>query len=303
MIKYPNRKSSDADTQQNPKHSWGRRQVVTRICQLSVILISLVTVVLSHNSFAAGRVFVDDFEDGTTKKWAKDDFHNLCQVVASASDGVLGPRNGTKMLRCNSNGTVSWSSPDRYESLTIGSANYTNELFIRVWMRRDSNFDMTAGSTKKVLRIYYWDGKIFHDLFTTIGNDTGAGLGDRGNVTNMGLKTYWGDAPGDNSKSATKWSKVEYYIHQSNGTIKVWHDGILIRNDNGLNFDGVKWNPFYITSNFEEPHDATNYVYFDDVEVFTDTGTGAIGSMSDATIRVLSEDPLLPPPLNLRTNP
>lgn len=41
---------------------------------------------------------------------------------------------------------------------------------------------------------------------------------------------------------------------------------------------------FYITSNWSDVHDAVNYLYFDEVEIFSDTGTGGSGSMSAGTM-------------------
>jgi hypothetical protein len=95
--------------------------------------------------------------------------------------------------------------------------------------------------------------------------------------------TYWGQA-GDSTANPVSWHTVEWYFKVSAGTIKVWHDGMLVRNENGYDFKNTKWYPFYLGSNFSSPHDAVNYVYFDNIEIYSDTGTAAIGSMSDATI-------------------
>lgn len=224
---------------------------------------------------AGGRIFYDGFESGTTSMWKQDDYRNRCQVVTSAADGVVGPRTGSRMLRCNWNGTVAWNDPAAFETLTIPTDNYSNELFIRVWVRRDANLERTEGSPAKLIRLFRQEPYL--DSFENI--VPWNGLSHRGTFSS----TYWGGAPGDNSNSHSAWHKVEYYFHQSNGTHKVWHDGILVRNDTGLKF-GAKWSPLYITSNWSDPHDANNYVYFDDVEVFSDMATGATGSMSDATI-------------------
>ncbi len=84
--------------------------------------------------------------------------------------------------------------------------------------------------------------------------------------------------------------------------MKVWHDGVLVRNDVAP-FNGAKWSPFWLTSNWEDSHDAVNYVYFDDVEVYSDVGTGATGLMSDATITAFGTSTArLPAPTNLRVN-
>lgn len=240
---------------------------------------------------ATGRLFFDGFETyaiGIIPEtlWAKDDFHNLCQVVASADDGVTGPRSGGKMLRCNWNGMVGDLDPAHYESLTINTDDYDDELFIRAWIRIDQNMDVGA----KLLRIFFFAGGIYHDLFDSTGSGGGAGLKNEGALSPTAggnLITYFGNAFGDNTHAdKDAWHKIEYYIKQSTGTIKVWHDEILVRDDTGLDFENVKWSPFYITSNPQSPpFDATNYIYFDDFEVYSDRGTGATGLMSDATIQ------------------
>ena len=76
---------------------------------------------------------------------------------------------------------------------------------------------------------------------------------------------------------------VEYYFNHTTGQIKVWHDNVLIRS-NSVSMGSQKWLPFYLTSNYADSHDATNYVYFDNIEIYSDAGTGATGLMSDGTI-------------------
>jgi hypothetical protein len=262
----------------------------------SILLVALLVAELSH---AAGRVFYDGFEDGTTNKWQQDDFHNRCTVVGSALDGAAGPYNGSRMARCNWNGTVAWNDPARFESLTLNSLSYSNEIFYRVRLRIDRNVDRTNGSPLKLLRIYYWDGNTatYRDLFEN--SVSGNSLSNRGNAGSTTLPTYWGGAPGDNTGSSSGWHKVEYYINHATGTIKVWHDNVLIRN-NTVGFNSRKWLPFYLTSNWSDPHDAANHIYFDEVEIYSDTGSGAAGSMSDASISVSgggsSPPPALSPP-------
>jgi hypothetical protein len=199
-------------------------------------------------------------------------------VVTTAADGGPGPI-GTYMARCNWNGAVAWNDPAKFETLTIDTSLYDDELFIRVRIRLDVNHSVPA----KFLRIFYDQGGVYHDLYTSTGPG-GDGL-DTGAALNSGsLPTYWGSEPGDSTRTNRAiWHKIEYYFRQSTGTIKVWHDGILVKNDTGYNFEGVKWSPFYIASNADDD-DTTNYIYFDEFEVYSDRGTGATGSMSDASI-------------------
>jgi hypothetical protein len=246
----------------------------------------------SSISHAAGRVFYDGFEDGTTNKWGQDDFRSRCQVVTSAADGVVGPKAGTRMVRCNDNGTLDWDQPAQYETLALPNVSYTSEVFYRVWVRPDLNHQRTGESAKKIMRIFA-GGVGSNDMYNVVG--VGDGQRNEG-LVNGGrqLNTYWGDAAGDNTNSSSAWHKVEYYFNQATGKIRVWHDGILVRDDTISFTASPQWKPMYITSNWSDAHDATNYLYFDEIEVFSDQGAGASGLMSNATIA--AGGPAGPPP-------
>lgn len=264
------------------------------IC-LSFTVVLLSPVALWDVSHAASRVFYDDFEDGTTNKWSQDSYRNRCTVTTSAADGLKGAFAGSRMARCNWNGTVAWNSSAKYESLMINSVPYSNEIFYRFKVRLDNNVNRTDGSSLKLLRIYYWDGNqaTYRDIFATA--FPGPSMNNRGNAGNTALTTYWGGAAGDNTGLSNSWHTVEYYFNHATGKIKVWHDKVLIR-DNNVSMGGQKWLPFYLTSNFEDAHDATNYIYFDNIEIYSDAGTGASGSMSDASIGGSGSSTATPPP-------
>lgn len=269
---------------------------------LAITLILLSPLLLLDMSYAAGRVFYDDFEDGTTNKWSQDSYRNRCTVTGSAADGLKGAFAGSQMARCNWNGTVAWNTATVYETLMIDSVPYTNEIFYRFKVRLDSNVDRTDGSSLKLLRIFYWDGNqaTYRDIYATA--FPGPSMSNRGNAGNAALTTYYGGASGDNTALSSSWHTVEYYFNNATGKIKVWHDKALIR-DNTVSMGAQKWLPFYLTSNFEDPHDATNYIYFDNIEIYSDAGTGAAGSMADATIGSSgssSTTPLPPAPTNLK---
>lgn len=254
---------------------------------LAAALVALSPLVLADLSYAAGRVFYDGFESGNTNLWAQDDYRNRCQVVTSAADGVAGPFAGKYIARCNWNGKKAWNDAAAYESLTLTSIKYSKKLFYRVRVRVDKNLERTSNSATKILRIY--SNLDTHD-------DIFKGAAGLKNDSTSG-PTYWGDAPGDNSSSSSSWHKVEYYLDKGTGTFKIWHDDILVRNDtNG--FTGNPY-PYYLTSNWSDAHDDKNYVYFDEVEVFSDSGSGASGSMSDGTISAPAATGLTPP-TNLR---
>lgn len=283
----------------NRGKSAGQSSVTKAGRHVALLFMTLALFSMAHVSVAAGRIFYDGFESGNTNLWEQDDFRNRCQVVTSAADGGAGPFAGSRMLRCNDNGTVAWSDPAAFETLVIDNLNYSTELFIRTRMRPDTNLARTASSPKKLLRIFNWNGvqSTYNDIYEVI--YTANGLRNEGLAAGSQFATYWGGLAGDNTGSTSNWHKVEYYINTS-GTIKVWHDGILVRNNTSLTTGNAKWLPINITSNWSDVHDATNYLYFDEFEVFTDTGSGASGTMSNATVSASGPPPVISPPPNLR---
>ena len=100
---------------------------------------------------AAGRVFVDGWEDGTTNKWAAQSATDRCPVVTTPLDGGPGPFAGTRMLRCNWNGTVPLSNPANFEGLKLTTWPYTSEFLIRFWVRVDLS-DFAGGTGPKHFR-------------------------------------------------------------------------------------------------------------------------------------------------------
>ena len=266
---------------------------------VSVALIALSTLSFVNSCYAAGQVFYDGFENGTTTNWLQDDFRNRCTVVSSAVDRVAGPYAGSRMLSCNHDATRSSMDAAAYETLKLTTDNlYSDELFIRLRVRKDQDMNLP----KKILRFYETPGSLYHDLFEVAGHPQEA-FNNAGNVTSTAFPTYWGGAAGDHTNNPSAWHKIEYYIRQSTGSVKIWHDGILVRNDNGFNFDNLKWSPFYLTSNGDTTGDASNHLYFDDFEIYSDLGTGGIGKMSDASITSGDSISQLPAPQNLRVGP
>jgi hypothetical protein len=266
----------------------------------SITLTLLLLALWTSQSFAAGRVFYDGFEatgwNGTTQGWFNElPTFPLPTIVATALDGKLGPKAGTKMARFQHPAA---SDSFGYDDIGLHTENmYTDEILIRAWYRHDDDLDIPGvNSTKKIFRIY---GNPVPDLLSEI--KLRPGLTNEYTPTVGNTKaTYSGSAPGDNSVSNDSWHKLEYYIRNSTGTCKVWYDGILVRNDTGDAMAG-KFGPFFPASNFHDAHDNANHVYFDEVEVFSDTGTGGTGLMSNATITQGGGD-ITPPsvPTNLR---
>lgn len=260
----------------------------TLLPTLKVVFFLGLFIFSSHSVSAAGRVFFDGFESGNTNLWAQDGIRNKCTVATSATDGLTSVFAGTRMARCNFNGTVDWNTAASFETMQItGYAAGVNELFVRVRLRRDANLTPSSLSTTKLLRQGDQGNIDMIDNITTwdalMNSIEGGGSG-----------TYWGDLPGDNSNVLGHWATVERYFNAGTGAVKVWYDDLLVRNDT-ISFGSVTaWQPLHITSNWADCQgpdppaggicDATNYVYFDEVEIFTDVGTGGTGSMSAGTI-------------------
>lgn len=264
------------------------------------IVVFLCAVMLATSTQAASRVFYDGFESGTTNAWSQDDYHNKCTVVSVAADGGS-PRSGSYMLRCNWNGTVAWNDPKGFEALKLNGWNYTSEFLIRFWIRRDANAKDHPSEGPKYYRIgangsfgamHFRDGYQKAEFY----NSTGGQIG----------KTFWGSG----SKAGNgSWHKVEIYVKNgtSNGVVRLWEDGIKVWEAVNVNTTqtGGSWAQFYISSNWSGAagccdHDAINYLYWDDFEIYSDTGTGAIGSLADASISSSTSTPVIGNPSNLK---
>jgi len=241
------------------------------------------------SAHAAGLAFSDDFESGTTSKWSKDGIHTMCTVVAGARDGGT-PHGGSNMLECNWNGTATWNGPDAQSTLMLPQRawEYKSEFFIRIWLRYDK--DVTHSMGGKVLRLYPPD--VLDDFFIVAQMNLSGGpaMIDWGMLSGKQGKVFWGEGT---SLGDHNWHKIEVYMKASpttDGIARVWIDGILrqqLTNIATVAADHT-WGPLYLMSNWSNnpgwEHGPNNHVYWDDVEVYTDTGTGASGKMSDASI-------------------
>jgi hypothetical protein len=238
-------------------------------------------------ALAQGRVFYDGFEDGTTNKWGADTGHAKSQVVTQAVDG-RGPRSGTRFMSSN-------FESNNYSGVKLDSWSYNREMFIRMWWRIDANFDNKDGA--KLMRLGF-SGSL--DTETLFQRDGGS-LHEPWYVSANLVKNCWSN----HSLEDRNWHKLEIYIkHDTNGTdgiIKAWWDGQLNAGCYpfvGNTFGSQKWMPLFLPSNWSPnpgwEHDMNNNFYVDDVEVYSDMASGAIGSMVDATINITGTPP--PPP-------
>lgn len=261
-----------------------------------MLAVGLLVFLLVTDADAAGRVFYDGSEAGNTDLWPLLDpvtggNRDKCTSVTVAEDGGSGPYAGSRMIRCRYSGFG--DSPTAYETLRLNmNALHTNELFIRTRFRRSATWDLSgvlnvSDKSQKIMRFFQLGP--YHDLFEVTGHsDAGTPATNNANAGNVNdtdvLPTYWsGDHPSDLTNQSTGWHEIEYYINQSTGTVKVWHDGVLARNNAGNNFAGSKWQDFYLTSNGESVAFAC-YTYYDEFEVYSDTGTGGTGTLSAGDI-------------------
>lgn len=230
---------------------------------------------------ASSRVFFDNFDAGAPTGWTT----TKCPAVTRAADGGA-PRNGTHMMQCNWNGTLDWTHPDKLQDAALTSWTYQNEYFVRMWFRYDADVDHRGGSKQMRLGFEGPNEVIFSCQFEH-GNNATLWIGPNN------LPSFWGSAAsrcGDRN-----WHKLEVYVKNnttgSDGVLRVWMDGTMIRewrNPSGtVGGRRVGLNlPSNWSSNPGWEHDALNHVYFDDVEIYSDAGTGATGSMADASITV-----------------
>jgi hypothetical protein len=264
-----------------------------------VSVLATACVAAAGASHGAGRVFSDDFESGNVNKWTADGTRAMCTVVQRGVDAGT-PHGGSHMMQCNWNDTVPWNDPNNYSTVVLPQRawNYNSEFLIRLWLRYDSDVTHVYGS--KVLRLDPNDSLDGLYIIPQMNEPGGPAQIVWEFFNGVQGPVFWGrgTALGDHN-----WHKLEIYVKASptaNGTARVWIDGSLkLEVTNAVTVAaGHTWGPLYLMSNWSNnPHGANNHVYWDDVEVYTDTGTGASGNMADATITGGTASPN--PPQNL----
>ena len=246
--------------------------------KLTKLLIFFVTIFLLTNvCFAASRVFYENFDDGNANE-----FDRHTALVVSAT-----PHSGGYCGRAN------WNSQQSTSDFMVSSWDYDQETFIRFWIRIDPNCEAEEGA--KFLRLGFDGGN--SDTYHEVNTGTG-GVHRPWYVNGKCVLDVYGGSLGLSS-----WTKYEIYIkhdtNDSNGELKVWINDQLVAKYNGWHgdtFDGTeKWYPLHLPSNWVHRGPEPNYVYFDDVEIYSDIGSGAIGSMADGTITIAEGEDSTPP--------
>ena len=249
----------------------------------SVVLLAALGAAAAQTQ-AAGRVFYDNFESGNANQWSSDGSRSRCVVVGKGVDGGS-PHSGSDQLECNWNGAVSWDATNAYSTLMLpqSSWKYGSEYLIRFWLRYDADVDKVNGG--KVFRLY--PGNNLDSFY----------IGAQMNVAGGPAFIYWeliNGTPGPEfwggttTLGDTKWHKIEIYVKAAvGGAVKVWYDGSLVQQGTNLSTNGA-WGPMYLMSNWSNnpgwEHDANNHVYWDDIEIYSDSGSGASGTLADASI-------------------
>jgi len=239
-----------------------------------------------------GRIFYDDFEDGTLDKWTHPARPGVFPEVLGVGEAYDGgsPNSGSYMAGLN------WTSTD-YAGIKLLSWSYTREFFVRLYLRYDEDMGIQSGVSvnrtgNKLFRMG-WNNEspVNSELLFTTNEKSEDSDPDilHPTLTINGTPTH---AYPSNTFFNYQWHKVEIYMdNHSSGKFKVWLEDSLIINYSGNTIgDTNDWTNLYIPSNWTtnnptEVHDDTNHMYLDSVEIFSDTGRGASGSMSDATVQ------------------
>ncbi len=262
--------------------------VIAWIRYLTMALSVLAVLSLANLAYGAGRVFHDDFEDGTANKWTQSDYHTKAKIVQAGVDGN-GPHSGNACLQINFNGVIAWNDPDAFTAVKLDNWSYNKEFFIRMWWRLDNDFGRgmsEPGDGAKLMRLNFDNGNDYATFMLQGGGSHEQWTVDSGLIIN----NWSGD--GGKLLSQRVWHKVEIYVYQDSisGKVKRWHNGILTYTYTGKtnNSNNVPYYPLYLPSNWSNnpgwEHGANNHFYVDDVEIYSDSGTGASGVMADATI-------------------
>ena len=161
----------------------------------------------------------------------------------------------------------------------------------RFWIRFDSDKDSNSGA--KIFRFGSFNNACGGDMSTMVILG-GSAVWSYDGASGQGTTHYMTDVSANH-----QWHKVELYIyeHATTGIAKVWIDDVLEANDTNVNTtqcQGHNASKFVFLSNWSlNPgwdHDANNHTYWDEIEIFSDTGTGGTGSLSAGTMTQGSTD-------------
>lgn len=227
---------------------------------------------LASAAAADSRVFFEDFEDGDAAEF---DYHT--------TDIVAGAFNGRYCSRAE------WIDFQRESHMQLDNWSYSDEMLVRYMIRVDNNSEDAPGA--KFMRLGFEGGDVSSDTYHELDTGTGSIHAPWFVDGNLQINSYGGALVPD------AWNRYEVYIrHDTDGTdglIRVWVNDELISNyENwtGDTFAGEYWYPLHLPSNWVERGPEPNYVYYDDIEIYSDLGDEALtGSMEEGTIDTLPQ--------------
>jgi len=249
-------------------------------------LVVLLGVSINQAFAAGGRVFYDGFESGSFAAGWADGYADGAGIIDPAGnqghDNTVLPVAGQRQMECwyGTSGTNTW-----YCRFIPIDTLYTNEVFVRIWVRLDQDVQSDQGSMAHLIRFYGEGSGGATEVVTSI-------LGG-GNVL-FQTDAVWQSVWPSNSPVTTpfnpgigdrKWHKYEQYINNATHVYKIWQDDVLLASMSEPQIT-VHFPAFLPLHNWgsPKPTDNNTHVYFDEVEVFSDLGTGGSGSMANGDI-------------------
>jgi hypothetical protein len=213
---------------------------------------------------AQGRVF---FEPGDGSSKAVTD----CVPTTTSRDGV--PHRGGSALECGWDGTLGWQDSAKTRELELSAVPMTAELFADAWFRVDANVDRVAGA--KLMRFSFGAADVIiacqfeqqpdATLFMSVG----------------GQPSFWGGTAA--SRCREGWQRLRVYMSRT--LIRLWLGDVLLREWTGsFTVNGMVAFMSNWSDNAGWSHDAANHVYWQGVQVFSDAGTGGVGSMREGAM-------------------
>jgi len=269
-----------------------------------LVLVGLFLVTSAQAASAEGRVFYDGFESGVHDPVWVDGYSDGPGIIPAAGnkghDGTLLPKAGQRQMEC----WYGTANQDLWYCKNIPiSTMYTNEIFIRTWMRLDQDVQHNQGSMAHLLR---WVGSPGSQIAMNMVSD-GSGGSVSFQADNMWQNTWPSNSPcylgfftgiGDR-----QWHKHEQYLNNATHVYKLWQDDVLICTLSIPQIN-VHFPAFTPLNNWgsPKPTDNNTHFYFDEIEVYSDLGTGGSGSMLNGDITQGGSSDTTPPssPVNLR---
>lgn len=243
----------------------------------SDIVLALLCVLVPSMGHAQGLAVRYTMDAGSVPPSASD--RDAGTVVSKALDGQPLCGAGPAYM-ANWDGIVAWNDRKSFTGAAI-PVQTSGRYFLRLPFRLDADVDRVDGG--KMLRVGY-PGGLFAELF---GNTSTFKM-------QAGDSVYWGGAP-----VTRGCHRLEVAVTPTG--MRAWLDDVLLREWSGVTSSNVINLMSNWSSNPGWEHDANNHVYFDDIEVYTDTAGADAAAMWAGTIGGGSAppppvDPPPPPP-------